>query len=120
MNLRAAYDIVMSHLSKDHAEIRLSSFQLVDELFSRSHLFRELLISDFQLFSKLVTGVDTSYPLPPPKVVAEQLKEKSLLAIKKWNEKFGEGYPKLRLGYNFLKFNKKVMHILCENLCTCI
>ena len=111
----------MTHLSKDHAEIRLSSFQLIDDLFTRSHLFRELLISDFQLFTKLVTGVDSDQSLPPPKPVSEQLKEKSLLAIRNWNEKFGDGYPKLRLGYNYLKFNKKVgqLHVFTHPIKFC-
>ena len=108
MYLRAAYEIVMTHLSKDHAEVRLSSFQVLKELFSRSHLFRELLISDFQKFSSLVTGTDPHSPLPLPKQVVAQLKEKSLLAIREWNDKYGDGYPKLRLGYNYLKVNKKV------------
>ena len=41
-------------------------------------------------------------------VFLAQLKEKSLLAIRSWNERFGEGYPKLKLGFNYLKYNKKV------------
>lgn len=111
MYVRAAYEITMGHLSKDHAEVRLSSFQVVKELFSRSHVFRELLISDFEKFSNLVTGTDPHSPLPPPKLMATQLKEKSLLAIREWNNKYGTGYPKLKLGYNYLKMNKKVIVI---------
>ncbi len=106
--VRVAYDQIMSHLVKEHAEIRLSAFQLANELFPRSHVFRELLISDFQKFVQLVTETDPLHPLPLPKPVARQLKEKSLLAIREWNERFGEGYPKLRLGFNYLKHNKKV------------
>lgn len=108
MYVRVAYEITMGHLSKDHAEVRLSSFQVMKELFSRSHVFRELLISDFEKFSILVTGTDPNSPLPPPKPAAAQLKEKSLLAIREWNDKYGTGYPKLKLGYNYLKVNKKV------------
>ena len=106
--IRATHETVMSHLSKNHAEIRLSSFQIIDELFQRSHLFRELLLSDFQRFTRLVTGTEPKHPLPLPKPVAAKLKEKSLLAIRQWHDKYGEGYPRLKLSYSFLKTNKKV------------
>lgn len=98
----------MSYLAKDHAEIRLSAFQIIDDLFRRSHLFRELLLSDFQRFTHLVTGIDSKEPLPLPKAVASKLKEKSLLAIRQWHDKFGEGYPRLKISYNYLKTNRKV------------
>ena len=106
----------MSHLAKNHAEVRLSSFQIIDDLFQRSHLFRELLLSDFQRFTRLVTGTEPKHPLPLPKPVAAKLKEKSLLAIRQWHDKYGEGYPRLKLSYNYLKSSKKVrklLHILC-------
>ena len=106
--IRTAHDTVMSHLGENHAEVRLSAFQVIDELFRRSHLFRELLLSDFQKFSGLVTGTDPRQPLPLPKMVSSKLKEKSLLAIRQWHDKFGEGYPRLKLSYNYLKMNKKV------------
>lgn len=60
----------MDQLAKQHAEIRLSSFQIINELFTRSHIFRELLISDFQKFARLVTETDPHHPLPPPKPAA--------------------------------------------------
>ena len=67
---RAVYDLVMDQLVKKHAEIRLSAFQIINELFMRSHTFRELLISDFKKFTHLVTGSDHHHPLPPPKPAA--------------------------------------------------
>lgn len=88
--------------------MRLSAFQIVAELFPRSHLFRELVISNFQQLAELVTGTESKQPLPPPQPAATRLKEISLLAIRQWNDKFGDGYPKLKLGYNFLKHRKKV------------
>lgn len=108
--------MVMLQLRKEHAEIRLSAFQIANELFFRSHVFRELLISDFQKFSQLVAETDPKRPLPLPKPAARQLKEKSLLAIREWNEKFGDGYPKLKLGFSYLKHNKKVSRRL-EHSC---
>lgn len=50
-------------------------------------------------------------PLPPPQNAATKLKEQSLLTIKQWVEKYGDGYPKLKLGFNFLKHNKKVSQL---------
>lgn len=102
----------MRDLAENHAEVRFSAFQLVNHLFTRSSLFRELLTSDFKRFASLVTGTDTQHPLPPPKDAAARLKKSSLLAIREWNQKFSHGYPKLKLGYNFLKFNKKVRSVL--------
>lgn len=99
--------MLMSHLAENHAEVRLSAFQLANELFLRSSQFRELLTSDFKTFAGLVTGTDPLSPLPPPKDAASQLKKGSLLAIKEWTQKYGRGYPKLKLGYNYLLFNRK-------------
>ncbi len=116
MYVRAVYDMLLHDLSEDHAEIRLSSFQLVHELFSRSNQFRELLTADFKKFAVLVTGTDPKRPLPPPKDVAVRLRKGSLLAIKEWNHKYGSGYPKLKLGFNYLKFNRKVCMISHSSL----
>ena len=56
----------------------------------------------------MVTGLSLEVKIVPFWCFPGQLKEKSLLAIRNWNEKFGEGYPKLKLGFNYLKYNKKV------------
>ena len=54
--VRHAFYLLMTRLEKDHAEVRLSAFQLTRELFVRSHCFRDLLLSDFQRFLELVLG----------------------------------------------------------------
>ena len=112
--VRATYEVLMHDLVKNHAEIRLSTFQLIGHIFTRSYLFRELLILDFKKFASLVTGTDPKLPLPPPKDVAARLKKSSLLAIRDWNQKYGSSYPKLKLGFNYLKFNKKVRYGIWE------
>ncbi|XP_066505732.1 UV-stimulated scaffold protein A isoform X2 [Hoplias malabaricus] len=38
------YHLILTQLNQDHAEIRFSAFQMVTELFSRSHHFRVLLV----------------------------------------------------------------------------
>ena len=106
--VKHVYHLVLTQLKKNHAEIRLSSFQIISELFLRSHTFREMLLIDFQIFLELTVETDYKQPLPPPKAVAKVLKEKAIEAIDSWHRKFGPHYKKLDLGYNYLKRVKNV------------
>lgn len=112
-----AYHLLLTRLREEHAEIRFSAFQIVQELFSRSHQFRTLLISNFQDFLDLTVGIDHEQPLPPPKEVAQKLRKETIKSVQEWHEKYGEAYKKLALGYHFLKQNKKV---LCIFISTCV
>ncbi|XP_061322729.1 UV-stimulated scaffold protein A [Pezoporus flaviventris] len=103
-----ACHLLLTRLREEHAEIRFSAFQIVQELFSRSHKFRTLLISSFQDFLELTVGIDHEQPLPPPKEVAQKLRKETIKSVQEWHEKYGEAYKKLALGYHFLKQNKKV------------
>ncbi|XP_068131799.1 LOW QUALITY PROTEIN: UV-stimulated scaffold protein A [Hyperolius riggenbachi] len=107
-HIKHVYHLLMTQLNQEHAEIRFSAFQIVGELFSRSHQFRTMLIDDFQVFLELTVETDFDQPLPPPKEVAHKLKVLAVKTIQEWHEKFGEAYKKLSLGYHFLKQNKKV------------
>ncbi|XP_046874160.1 UV-stimulated scaffold protein A [Hypomesus transpacificus] len=102
------YNLLMSQLAQEHAEIRLSAFHMAAELFSRSHHFRLLLVSDFQDFLDLTVETDSDQPLPPPKEVARKLKTLAIQTIQAWHASYGEAYKKLALGYHFLKQVKKV------------
>ncbi|XP_033004293.1 UV-stimulated scaffold protein A isoform X2 [Lacerta agilis] len=102
------YHLLMTQLNQEHAEIRLSAFQVVDELFTRSHQFRTLIISNFQEFLELTVETDYDQPLPPPVEVAQKLKRAAIKSVQEWHEKYGEAYKKLSLGFHFLKQNKKV------------
>ncbi|XP_069060130.1 UV-stimulated scaffold protein A isoform X2 [Pleurodeles waltl] len=102
------YHLLITQLNEEHAEIRFSAFQIVDELFSRSHQFRTLVISNFQEFLELTVETDYDQPLPPPREVAQKLKKMAIKSVQEWHEKYGEAYKKLSLGYHFLKQNKKV------------
>ena len=51
-----AYRILMKRLEESHCQIRFSAFQVIDELFSRSHAFRTFLVGDFQRFLELTVG----------------------------------------------------------------
>lgn len=102
------YHLIMTQLNQDHAEIRLSAFQMASELFSRSHHFRVLLVSNLQEFLELTVETDVDQPLPPPKEVAKKLKVQAMQTVQTWQASYGDAYKKLALGYNFLKQVKKV------------
>ncbi|KAI4585969.1 hypothetical protein MJG53_020594 [Ovis ammon polii x Ovis aries] len=103
-----AYHLLMAQLSQEHAEIRLSAFQVLGQLFARSHQFRTLVISNFQEFLELTLGTDHERPLPPPREVAQRLRQAATRAVHGWNEKYGAAYKKLALGFHFLKHSKQV------------
>ena len=106
-NVRHLYRMIMTQLEKRHSEIRLSALQIINEIFLRSHAFRELLVDDFQNFLSLTIGVNSKKPLPEPNAVASILRSQALKAIEKWNKKYGPHYVKLALGYKYLKRVKK-------------
>ncbi|CAF1031317.1 unnamed protein product [Brachionus calyciflorus] len=107
-NLKLSYEILNTQIKKEHSEIRYAALQIIDCLFQRSHSFRELLLDDFQVFFELVLETNTDEPLPPPKKAAIELKKLAAKTIKVWNEKFGNEYKRLELGFNYLKNCKKI------------
>lgn len=106
--VKQAYRLTMLQLERDHAEIRRSAAQIIDELFLRSHCFRELLLPNFQHFMELTLETDLKKPLPPPIRVAKELKKLCTQSVHNWYTKFGDSYKQLALGYNFLKSCKKM------------
>lgn len=102
------YKILNKQLKKRHAEIRFSAFLICDEIFQKSHCFRELLLKDFKQITNLLLGFDKKNPLPKPYPVARKLKQKCVEAFQKWYDNYGEGYLTLRLGYKYLRDCKKV------------
>ncbi|XP_029808515.1 UV-stimulated scaffold protein A [Suricata suricatta] len=106
--LSRAYRLLMAQLSRGHAEVRLSAFQIVDQLFTRSHQFRVLVVSNFQEFLELTLGTDHEQPLPPPREAAQRLRQAATRAVQAWNGKYGAAYKKLALGYHFLRHGKQV------------
>ncbi|XP_052772419.1 UV-stimulated scaffold protein A-like [Mya arenaria] len=103
-----AFELLMQQLHIKHAEVRLSVCQMVDELFHRSHVFRELIIEDLQTFIDLTTGLNKLVCLPAPKAVAMKMKELAIKTVYLWHDKYGPAYKKLALGYEFLKTCKQV------------
>ncbi|KAM8910201.1 UV-stimulated scaffold protein A isoform 2-T4 [Spinachia spinachia] len=102
------YHLVISQLNQQHAEVRLSAFQIASELFSRSHHFRTLVVDNFQEFLELTVETEAEQLLPPPKEVARKLKSLAIQTVQSWHASYGTAYKKLALGYHFLKQVKKV------------
>ena len=121
MNVEYCYRLLFAQLNKNHSEIRYSTFQIIDQLFQRSHHFRTLLLNDFnhlieQCLGKTdgdvasaisndlsFLGLTVDHQLPPPHHTARLLKQFAVTSIKKWHEKFGSTYKLLDIGHNYLK-----------------
>lgn len=56
----------MESLARNHSQVRLAAFQLLDELFQRSHAFRELVVAKLKTVIELTLDTD-AMSLPPPK-----------------------------------------------------
>lgn len=107
-NVRLAYGLLDEQLRKNHSEIRYSAFQIMCELFTRSHVFRELLVANLHVIFMLTLGTNKDHIIPPPLYVAKKLKKFALLEYNKWFSRYSKGYPKLQLGFEFLKNVKKI------------
>jgi hypothetical protein len=106
--LQHVFTLLMTQLEKNHREIRYSTFQIICQLFERSHMFRQLILVDFQIYMDLTMDLDFANPLPPPKHVADKLKSEALKAMCAWFKKFGPAYGQLRVAFQFLKTVKKI------------
>ena len=84
-------------------QVRYLAVLLIDELFTRSKLFRALLVPKFEMFMLLTIGYRDDYPLPKPPDRAALLRTASMEYVEKWNDMFGVHYKQIRLGYNYLK-----------------
>lgn len=102
-NLRNLFDLLGDKLRANHSQVRYLTLHIVDELFMRSKLFRELLVSTFESFLQYTVGHRTTSPLPPPSERALMLREKALEFTEKWNGAFGLHYRALHLGFRYLK-----------------
>ena len=99
----------MKHLTKNHSEVRLSAFQVVKEIFKRSHRFRDLIVGDLQEVLALTLETEPGRMLLPlPEEARKKLKTLALETMKEWVKEFGDAYLKLHHAFNFLKQVKKI------------
>ncbi|KAL3685460.1 hypothetical protein R1sor_003482 [Riccia sorocarpa] len=102
-NVHAAFELLYDKLKKNNSQVRYLSLLLMDELFTRSKLFRSLLVPVFENFLLLSVGFRSDYPLPPPEERAALLRKKAIEIVEKWNDMYGQHYKPLRLAYEYLK-----------------
>ena len=100
--------MLLVQIKKEHSEIRYSALQIIDSLFLRSHIFRELLLDELNLFFEFILETNVDNPLPAPAKKAAELKKLATRTIQNWFDKFHADYKLLELGYNYLKNIKKV------------
>jgi len=98
----------MKKLRNNHAEVRLSAFQLCVELFRRAHAFRVMLIKNLEDVLELTAGINPEKPVPKPKDVAERLKKLVLLTVQQWKREYGATYKQFILCYNYLTQCKNI------------
>lgn len=113
-----AFRLLFTQLEVEHSEIRLNAVCIVDELFQRSHVFRELILENFTNFLELTTGINFDIPLPEPNAAAKELMKKSVKCVHAWHGKYGPAYKKLVLGYNYLKSSKKIQLVTADEVQT--
>ncbi|EGG15825.1 ENTH/VHS domain-containing protein [Cavenderia fasciculata] len=106
--VKCAYDLLIEKLKYKHCQVRLSSLNMINELFLRSKYFRELICNELSMVFEYAIGTDATKHLPPPAQTAIYMKQKALEYVEKWNESFGEHYSHLRVGYNYLKNSLKL------------
>ncbi|PKA54403.1 UV-stimulated scaffold protein A like [Apostasia shenzhenica] len=99
----AAANALMEQMKKPHSQVRYLTVLVIDELFMRSKLFRNLFVVNFDQFLSLSVGFRRNLPLPPPASIATNLRSKSVELLEKWNDSFGIHYKQLRLGFDYLK-----------------
>ncbi|KAK4418507.1 UV-stimulated scaffold protein A [Sesamum alatum] len=102
-HLRLAAQTLMSLMKRDHSQVRYLALLIIDELFMRSKLFRNLVVENLDQLLSLSVGFRRNHPLPAPASVASVLRAKAIEFLEKWNDSFGIHYRQLRLGYDYLK-----------------
>eukprot|EP00041_Stephanoeca_diplocostata_P024420 m.618222 g.618222 ORF g.618222 m.618222 type:complete len:562 (-) comp22527_c1_seq9:66-1751(-) len=101
--IRTVFKTVVVFMDEMHAQIRLGCLRLVEYLYFRSVLFREMMTTDFQTVVRCCIGLDDANdPLPPPKKFAKELRTEALRFVDKAHKKFGSAYKQLDLAHNFL------------------
>ena len=96
-------DVILKQLSKPNAAIRLNCWRLIEQLFERSHTFRQRIVENLDELAQLAIGTEPGRPLPLPKEVAGRLQAQAIRAVKDWVDRFAPGYPKLKVSYAVLQ-----------------
>ncbi|KFK35368.1 hypothetical protein AALP_AA5G276100 [Arabis alpina] len=94
----------LMELMKTHdSQVRYLTLLIIDEIFMRSKLFRNLIIENIDQLLSLSVGFRNNMPLPAPPATAIILRTKAIEFLEKWNLSFGVHYKELRLAFDYLK-----------------
>lgn len=74
----------------------------------RSKLFRTLVIENLEQLLSLSVGFRRDLARPAPPDIANNLRNKAIEFLEKWNLSFGLHYKELRLGFDYLKNTLKI------------
>ena len=101
--LRYAHEVLMKTLTRSRfAGTRERAVRAMDELFTRSVLFRQLTLEHIDAFLKYAVGVDNDVPLPDePKGEAERLRQRAVDALNAWETKFKHAHKQLTIVRKF-------------------
>ena len=105
-SIEITFNLLITQLQFHHAQIRFAAFIVIEHLFIRSRIFRDLLVAKLKLIIQLTTGIQSSASLPGPKIFAEKLCAKSLTTMEKWMTIYGIHYPRLRVAFKYIQVNK--------------
>ena len=105
--INSLVQLLLKQLKRRHSEIRLSAFQVCQEIFQKSHQFRTLILDDLEVIFALTLETNNVL-LPPPKAAAKKLRILAAETFHGWVTKFGSAYKKLEHGYNYLKQVQRV------------
>ena len=100
--INSLFQTLLKQLKRKHSEIRLSAFQVCQEIFQKSHQFRTLILDELEVIFALTLETNNVL-LPPPKAAAKKLRILAAETFHDWVTKFGSAYKKLEHGYNYLK-----------------
>ncbi|CAG0880706.1 unnamed protein product [Darwinula stevensoni] len=102
-NVLEIYELVMTNLCKDHAEVRFAVFVILDHLVRRSASFRQKIIDDLPRVLEMTLGTNPQIPLPLPKNVSQDLKRYTAECFLDWKELYGRHFRQLELAELYLK-----------------
>ena len=83
--IKFVHTSLMDQMEQEHSQIRYSAFQIVCQLFPRSHLFRDLVARDFCRLLRLTADTHRiQYPVALPEKISKKLKKLVLRVVNAW------------------------------------
>jgi hypothetical protein len=86
------------------AQKRLRALLVLDVLFRRSKVAREVVVGNMEtIMSRITNTVRGDLPLPPPALAAARLNAVAVQTLTEWDLAHGASYRVLRLGVRYLR-----------------